>query len=258
MEMINPTPIIWREFRVQVFNLSKAVGNFVVPSFALLFFAVAIGANFPPIRYNGESFNYAAFFLPGLIGIQAFMMMNYGYASVRQDRVSRIVCVIATSRTSMVDYMLGKLCGCVVLVLVRSAILIGVTALLVGIPLFGGLRAALTFVVILMISTIFWYATGFALGTFVLQESLGSLVFGIGGTLLTFASTAYYNVQRAPAWVRSIAAVNPLSYSCNSLRSLLLQGTAEGQQFDLLLVAGLAVVALAAACAAAGRVVRTA
>jgi ABC-2 type transport system permease protein len=257
MEM-NVAPIVWREFRVQVFNPSKATGNFLVPSFALLFFAVAIGANFPPIRYASAAYDYATFFLPGLIAIQAFLMASYAYGSVRQDRVSRIVAVVATSRTSMVDYMLGKLLGCIVLTAVRSAVLVAVTLLVSGPPALDDPLDLAAILAIVAASTVFWYGLGFTLGALVAAESVGSVLFGIGGTVLTFASTAYYNVERAPAWVRSIAGVNPLSHSSNALRELFLRGTLGAHRADLAIVVALAAVALAAAWASAGRVARPA
>jgi ABC-2 type transport system permease protein len=249
----NLIPIVWREFRVNVLNLSQAVGNFLVPTFALLFFAVAIGANFPPIRYAGGSYNYATFFLPGLIGIQAFGTMNYAYSSVRQDRISRLVALVATSRTTMADYMLGKLVGCVALVVLRSAILMAVAWLVAGSPLLSTWSAAGVFVAMLVASTTLWFGIGFTLGAFVVRESLRNVIFGIGGTVLTFASSAYYNVQVAPAWVRSVAAVNPLSFSCNCLRATLLQGPTAYSVADMVLILVLSVAALAAARAVAWR-----
>lgn len=250
---MNVAPIVWREARVNVFNASGAVGNFVVPTFALLFFAVAIGANFPPLEYKGGHYNYAAFFLPGLIGIQSFAMMGYAYNTVRQDRISRLVAVVATSRTSMLDYMLGKLAGCLMLVLVRSVILMLAAWLVAGAPLLPTPSAIALFTVALVASTILWFGIGFALGAFIVRESVRNILFGLFGTLLTFASTAYYNVQFAPPWIRSVSDFNPLSFSCNVLRAVLLQGPGAIHVPDLLTVIVLAAAALGAAQAVAGR-----
>ena len=59
---------------------------------------------------------------------------------------------------------------------------------------------------------------------------------GIGQVItlpLFFASSAIYPVAIMPAWLQSVANVNPLSYMVDGLRALMLSGGAARVGFDM-------------------------
>jgi ABC-2 type transport system permease protein len=72
---------------------------------------------------------------------------------------------------------------------------------------------------------------------------------------LFFASNALYPVAVMPAWLRAIAAVNPLSYEVNALRELLL-GLPGNLLIDLLALVLACVLGILAASALLPRLVR--
>jgi ABC-2 type transport system permease protein len=83
-------------------------------------------------------------------------------------------------------------------------------------------------------------------------------VMGIGQAItmpLFFASNALYPVASMPAWVRKVAAVNPLSYEVNALRKLLL-GLPGNLWVDFGALALASVLGVAAASIVMGRLAR--
>jgi ABC-2 type transport system permease protein len=72
---------------------------------------------------------------------------------------------------------------------------------------------------------------------------------------LFFASNALYPVTIMPAWLRTLSAVNPLSYEVDALRGLLIHSAAHiGLDFLVLVIA--VVVGVAAASSLVGRLAR--
>lgn len=64
---------------------------------------------------------------------------------------------------------------------------------------------------------------------------------------LYFLSAAQFPLNRAPQWLRIIAAFNPLAYAVDLLRGLLDGVWAHGAALDLAVIAGFAVAMLAVA-----------
>jgi ABC-2 type transport system permease protein len=81
---------------------------------------------------------------------------------------------------------------------------------------------------------------------------------GIGQAItmpLFFASNALYPVDVMPPWLRTLSAVNPLSYEVNALRALLL-GTPGNTLLDVTVLVVAAVLGVLVASALLRRLVR--
>jgi ABC-2 type transport system permease protein len=50
---------------------------------------------------------------------------------------------------------------------------------------------------------------------------------------LTFASSAFFPIDRMPGWLQTVASINPLSYTMNGMRQLLINPTIDYSQLAL-------------------------
>jgi ABC-2 type transport system permease protein len=135
----------------------------------------------------------------------------------------------------------------VVVVLALSAIL-GVTFDWNPMRLLGA-------VVVVVLGSVFFSTLSMTIAGLVLTRER---LMGIGQAItmpLFFASNALYPVAVMPAWLRAIAAVNPLSYEVNALRELLL-GLPGNLLIDLLALVLACVLGILAASALLPRLVR--
>ena len=73
-------------------------------------------------------------------------------------------------------------------------------------------------------------------------RGLGTLSWAIVNIPLTFSSSAYYDISRAPLWLQVMGSLNPLTYSANIVRSAYL-GLGTYSLFDIVGLAAYTIVA---------------
>jgi ABC-2 type transport system permease protein len=198
--------------------------------------------------------DYRAYLAPGVMAQAAmFIAIFFGLAVIWERDVGQLQRLLATplSRSSIV---LGKSAGACVRALVQALLLLAVLAA-TGIDVrwrpFGILGA----LAMLMLGTAAFACMSMLLAAAVRERER---FMGIGQLImmpLFFASSALYPLAVMPAWLRSIARVNPLTYEVQGLRQMLI-GIAAGQLWlDFLVVGGFFGLMLAAATRAYPRAI---
>lgn len=196
------------------------------------------------------SLPYLDFLAPGVLAQSAlFVAIFYGIAVI-WERDLGVVHKLLVSPASRYALVLGKGLAGGLRALIPTVIVYAVAAVLgihlrldpislIGVAVMIGLGAAV-------------FAT-FSLVIACLVRSRERFM-GIGQVLtmpLFFASSAVYPIAVMPDWLKALAAVNPLTYQVEAVRSLMVVGATSAH--PLALDAGVLLIALAALVAVAGR-----
>jgi len=166
---------------------------------------------------------YLDFMAPGILAQSVlFIAIFYGVAAIRERDLGVLnkYMVSPISRTALV---LGKALSAGVRALSQAVVVYGL-ALLLGIhAAWAPWNVAGVLLLILMGSGVF-STLSLAIACLVKTHER---VMGMGQIMtmpLFFASNAIYPVVLMPAWLRAIAALNPLTYEVDGLRALMVQG----------------------------------
>jgi len=191
--------------------------------------------------------DYRVYLAPGVMAQAAmFIAIFYGLAVIWERDVGQLQRLLATPlpRAAIV---LGKAVGACVRAFVQAVLLLAVLAI-AGIALRWSVAGVLGALAILMLGT-----AGFACMSMLLAAVVKDRerFMGIGQLItmpLFFASSALYPLAIMPAWLRTLARVNPLTYEVQGLRQMLSGVGAHGELWlDFVVVAGFSTATLLAA-----------
>ncbi len=198
---------------------TEVISRSLQPALWLLFFGEAF--NHMRVIPTGDV-SYLAFLTPGILAQSITFVSIFNGLSIIWERDMGVLQKMLTTPIQRSALVLGKmLAGSV-----RSfsqLIVILTLATLLGIHLQWGLDRVLFLILLTVLgSTLF---TGFSMIIASIVRTRERMM-GIGQLVtmpLFFASNALYPVAMMPDWLKVFAAVNPMSYLVDGLRSLLLQ-----------------------------------
>ena len=232
---------IWyREFKVFIRETSRLVGAIVQPLMWLVILGTGLGSI---VEISGA--NYQQFIFPGILAMTIlFGSLFFGMYIIFDKRVDFLkeVLVAPLSRTTI---FFGKVLGGSTDGIIQIVVLMILGALFFGIH-FTVYSVIITLVVImlLMVSII---SVGLTIGS-VMSSPEG---FGLVTSFLIFPlfllSGALFPTKNLPQWLFGFVAINPVSYSVDALRTVIL-GTASGfgllADFAVLIAFAIAMVAI--------------
>jgi ABC transporter DrrB family efflux protein len=193
-----------------------------------------------------RSANYAAFLLPGLLGLNLVSMglFSVGMVNVSYREKGKFRRLAVTPLPKWI-FLLGQVLHRLTVTVIQAAILLLVGRVAFGIQNQGGF---LDLLFIMTIGTGCFMAFGFALSGFAETSegyaALSNLVF----FPLMLLSGVYFTLDAAPAWLQHAVAVMPLAPFLRALRAVFNDGAGlAGHGLGLAIVAawGLAAFALA-------------
>ena len=173
--------------------------------------------------------DYLAFLAPGILAQSVLFVAIFNGISVIWERDLGIVHKFLVSPAPRSALVLGKALAAGLRALSQAAIVYAL-AVAMGVPLAWS-PAALAGVVVLILLGAALFST-FSLIVACIVKTRERFM-GIGQVLtmpLFFASNAIYPTDIMPAWLKTVAHVNPLTYAVDGLRSLMLAqpGTSGG------------------------------
>jgi len=213
-------PILWREIKSLSSSAVMTVFHFTIPLFLLIFFATVLEKNIVGISYNGQSISYLDYFAPGLVGYVTFMSFQFSLTFIRHDRSSGILAIIRLARGNLNTYIGGKLAAQSLINSVKVILLISLATVALGgsYALLSAANLSLFFTA-LALGTVCWTAIGIALGFVIKRDDMREMISALVTMPLVFASSMYYDITRAPGWIKAVSVCNPLTYTCDLLRS---------------------------------------
>jgi ABC-2 type transport system permease protein len=218
---------IWlREFITfmrEKFRIIAMVGQ---PLLYLLILGRGITAG---MRLNGASnVDYLKFMYPGIIGMSILFTSMFSAISIIWDREFGFLKEVLVAPVPRWAVALGKSFGGATIAMIQSVILIMMAPL-------AGIRLSLLVVIEMLVLA---FLISFAMTSFFVilasrMESMQSfqVVMNFIVMPLYFLSGAMFPMSSAPGWMKTLMALDPLTYGVDALRQVIFAGTtvaAEG------------------------------
>jgi ABC-2 type transport system permease protein len=234
--------VVYREYLVRITGLTWMFFDLAVPLLYLLMFGVAFDrALGQGLSVGGQPISYNAFFLAGVLSMTCFgnaLNTSYGFFI---DRDNGILFEFLTYPMTRGQFLLGKILFQCVMTVLQSLLTISVSAILLGVSVPWHL--ILLVLAAMIIGTAGWFFFLSIFAFLIRRNDTFNLVINTLYFVLMFLSSVFYPLDKVPAWLRTVAMLNPLSWHSDFLRFLTL-GVGD-LQIILLEVAGFVVFLLA-------------
>ena len=247
MGELNGIYAIWyRELKVFSREKSRVISSIVTPVLWLLVIGGGIGS---VVSLPGGT-SYEAFIFPGVLVQSAlFSSVFFGVYIVWDKKIDFLkeVLVSPISRSSM---FLGKVIGGSTDTFIQTTILLVIGLVLINAGMLAGLQLnALTIllsVIILFITTIGLVSVGLILGSQMSSLEGFQIVSSFLIFPMFFLSGALFPIDNLPSWLAPIIFIDPLTYSVDALRAVLLGSSHFNVFFDMAIVTLFAIVTVLA------------
>jgi ABC-2 type transport system permease protein len=229
-------PVIWLGLLGNALNLGSLVGSgsFTIPSQVItqlqltqpqvtgleMFFS---GIGDTILRGTFGTTSYISFMAVGMIAFTALFTTMFSGMSVVWDRRLGFLNKVLSTPVSRAVIILSKVFSATLRSMFQASII-----LLIAIPLGFKVGAAFTPLSILGIYA-FLFLICLGLSSLFIAVNIRSTrietpmaVMNLLNLPLTFASSAFFPIDRMPQWLQIVANANPLSYTINGMRQLLI------------------------------------
>ncbi len=228
---------IWyREFKVFLREKSRIVASIINPVLWLLVFGGGLGSS---VRISG--LNYQAFIFPGILAqVVLFSSIFFGVYIVWDRKIDFLkeVLVAPISRTSI---FVGKVIGGTtdsliqVLILLVMGWIFGTTGFIPGLHLtpFSFIAAFL----ILIVTTVSLVSIGLIVGSQMESPEGFQLITTFILFPIFFLSGSLFPINNLPRWLEPLTLADPLTYSVDALRQVILGTSRFSLLHDLSIMA---------------------
>ena len=197
---------------------------------------------------HAHAANYAAFLLPGLIGLNLLSMglFSVGMVNVAYREKGKFRRLAVTPLPRWI-FLAGQILHRLTVVALQSALMFAAGRLVFGIACQG---SYLALGLVLALGTACFMAMGFALSSFAQTTETYGAISNLFFFPMMFLSGVYFTLDAAPGWLQQSVVALPLSPYIRALRAVFNDGAGLGDH-----VAGLGIV-VAWTCLAFGIAVR--
>jgi ABC-2 type transport system permease protein len=211
--------VMYRELRIRTSSLTWLFFDLFMPLTYLLLFGIGLDrALTGGIQSAGTQVRYDAFFLAGVLAMANFgiaINTSYGFFV---DRDNGIFYEFLTYPMTRGQFLIGKIIFNCLLSLVQAALTLLLAVGVLGIPIRWGYTPFVAAGVVAGTAGWFFFLSIFALR--IRRNDMFNTVLNLFYFVLMFASTMFYPLDGMPAWLRTISALNPLTWHTDALRYL--------------------------------------
>jgi ABC-2 type transport system permease protein len=258
-----PTPPLWRTFPSRTFTfclvelqkLSHDRTELFTRAVQPILWLVIFGETFNRIHaiQTGNT-SYLEFLTPGIIAQSGLFVAIFYGIQIIWERDAGVLNKLLVTPTPRAALILGKSFSAGIRALAQVVVVL-VLSVILGVSLTKNPLNILATFVIVMLGSAFFACLSMTIAGIVLKRDR---LMGIGQMItmpLFFASNALYPIAVMPAWLRSLARVNPLSYEVDALRGLLI-GTPSHLALDFAVLLFSVLVGVTTASLLVGRLAR--
>lgn len=208
--------------------LKKLVRNPILLFFSLfqpIIFLLLFTQLFSKLALAGNlgASSYLVFATPGILLQNAFGSALQSGTSIVLDIDTGFLQKMLVTPVSRYAILLGRLTSDAFRVVVQSIIILAL-AYALGASVVTGIAGILLMFITIAFFGLAWSGISLAIG---LKTRSSETVFAIGGFLtfpLLFMSTALTPLSFMPDWIKTVSAFNPISYTVDAVRVLMLNG----------------------------------
>jgi ABC-2 type transport system permease protein len=231
---------VWlREVKRYTNSKSRMLSSMGMP----LLFLVALGGGFSALV---PGFNYESFILPGILAMTVVFTSVFAGVSIIWDREFGFLKEMLAAPASRQTIVIGRTLGGATTAIIQGILILVLGFVFTGTPIPSLLSLGGIFVLMVIMSCSL-VAFGIAIASMVNEIETFQLLMNLIVMPLIFLSNALFPINKMPAWLQAVSSVNPISYSVDGLRIMMIgSGT-----FSLGLDFGIAIAGLAVMVAAA-------
>ena len=212
--------VLWlRQIKRYFRSRARIVGSLGQP---LLFF-LALGFGFGPVFQRAGQGNYIQFLAPGVIAMTVLFSGIFNGIELIWDRQFGFLKETLVAPVSRVTIMIGRTLGGAT-TSVMQGLIVAIACLIFGFRP-NSAMAIVGGVVFMTLIAIMFTALGTAIAS-VLSDFQGfQMVMNFLVMPLYFLSGAMFPMTSAPAWLKSLMAVDPLTYGVDAFRNVVFSNT---------------------------------
>lgn len=204
----------WREFTVFRREKSRVISSLLTPLMWLFVFGSGIGA-----QYSVRGITYREFIYPGILAMTVIFGSIYFGVYIVWDRKIDVFKAILVSPVSRFSLFTGKVLGGCTEVMLQSGLLLCFSFLFPAVRP-SGIPTALLF---LFLSAVALVSLGLAIGSLLYSLEGFYLISALVIFPLFFSSGALFPIdEKLPRWLHAMVIMNPLSYTVDGVRGVLL------------------------------------
>ena len=197
----------------------------IQPVAYLALFATALSSQFGTIPFLGRNLPYIEFILPGLLALQTNQLFHVLVSLASADRRFGVFPLMMMAGARAWEYVAAEVVSHGLVTAMQGILILVVGSALIRRPPFPsapgmGVRVGIVLVVWLA-SLVFWTTVGIIVGLRIEREEKRDMLWALLNLPLMFSSSVFYDVSRAPAFIRILSYINPLTYCADTLRAVM-------------------------------------
>jgi ABC-2 type transport system permease protein len=185
----------------------------------------------------GSSADYSNFLLPGIIGIAVMVpAVDYTVGFISHLRAAGIFRKLAMTPMSRIEWNVSRIVTGTIIVLLSVAVSLIVAWLAFGI----GPGVSVVSILLVLVGSVMFIGLGMIIAYIVKGEEAANAAFSITLPLI-FLSGSIFPIGRLPWFLQDVAAISPLTYLNNGLRSAMTTGDTANAWVNLAIVGTVAI-----------------
>jgi len=221
--------VIWyREVLIYLRNSLKFFTSIFLPLLILIFFGTGLKTIFPTSVLH---YDFAQFFFPGILALSVSVMAISSTMSIVWDREFGFLKEILVSPISRSYIVLGKILGATTTAILQGALI------LLTMPYLGINFNIPSFIKIILVIFLIGYgmaSLGILFASRLKKMESFSILSQIIIAPMAFLSGAFFPIKNAPYWMITVAHYNPLTYSVDALRWVILSNSLSNEEILLM------------------------
>lgn len=235
--MLEKVYALWlREFKVFLRERSRLVASIFTP--LLWLFVIGIGFGSVATLSSEGAVGYQKFIFPGIVCMSVIFTSIFFGSYVIWDRKFDFLKSVMVAPVSRGTIFVGKALGGMTSSLIQAAILLFVGAL-IGIPYSP--TGVIESIVIVLLLSFTLTSLGLAIGSYMQSLEGFQMIASFVVFPLFFLSGALFPLERLPAWLSVLTAIDPATYGVGAMRTAVLGISHQPFSYDLVILFGFTV-----------------
>ncbi|MFC1663362.1 ABC transporter permease [Patescibacteria group bacterium] len=215
IKFLKETYIIWLREMIRYWrNKARLVSSFAMPILWLVLFGSGMKATLS-LSGGDAGFDFIQFLFPGVIGMSILFTSIFSVMSIVLDRQFGFLKEILVAPVSRVSIAVGKILGGSTTAMIQGLVMLFL-APLVGIKLSLGLILAL--IPVMFVAAFALTSIGLVIASRMKSTEGFQMIMNFIMMPMFFLSGAVFPLTNLPAWMDTLAKINPASYAIDLVR----------------------------------------
>ncbi len=175
-----------------------------------------------PAVVQSEDIGAVAYLVPSILGMALMQLGLFSAIPIVEQRENLILKRLAATPLRRRHFIASNVVTRLIIGVVQMALILGLAGIAFGITVLGN---PLVFAAFVLLGAMTFTALGYVVASFAATEDAAQQITSILQFPLMFLSGIFFSLDAMPGWLRSVAAVMPLTYLGDALRQVMVGGT---------------------------------